>query len=353
MHDGHGDGDSEVEPVDDKRLWIVEAEFANVMAQGKREGNTLLPALRDVWDGGSIKPLTKGKGLWSTDPHIAIHGNITPGELRDRLQKREVLGGTFNRFIWCWAERTSLVALPPPTDDSTVTALAERIAQALRFACGRYPTSRESRRAELDAEAADFYTSVYGELRAPHPAGELVAAATERSAPICLRVALLHAILHHSLTITRQHVEVGYRWAMYSRDTTAYVLDTLAGEARNTEAETKLIAFLRERPKHDADRRTLTRECFKGHVSGEALDRVLRPLLDDGLIIRREEELKAGGRKRIVYQLANNANSANNQSQSGLARFAVGANNANYDAVAAHTQKPDDTPPSPAWETTL
>ncbi len=99
VHDGYKQGKEGVPPVHDKRLWVVEAEFSNVLAQGKREGNTLLPALRDVWDGGNIQPLTKGKGMWSTHPHIALHGNITPGELQARIEAREINGGTFNRIL--------------------------------------------------------------------------------------------------------------------------------------------------------------------------------------------------------------------------------------------------------------
>jgi hypothetical protein len=60
IHDGWTQGKTEVEPIHDKRLFVVEPEFANVLHQGKREGNTLSSALRDAWDGGSIKPATKG-----------------------------------------------------------------------------------------------------------------------------------------------------------------------------------------------------------------------------------------------------------------------------------------------------
>ena len=47
MHDGYTEGKTEVEAVLDKRLVVIESEFANVPHQGKREGNTLFvgPAL--------------------------------------------------------------------------------------------------------------------------------------------------------------------------------------------------------------------------------------------------------------------------------------------------------------------
>ncbi|MBC7621604.1 MAG: hypothetical protein H7293_21935, partial [Candidatus Saccharibacteria bacterium] len=71
IHDGYTEGKTEVEAVLDKRLLVIESEFANVLHQGKREGNTLSAALRDCWDGVSMKPATKSSRLWATDPPIA------------------------------------------------------------------------------------------------------------------------------------------------------------------------------------------------------------------------------------------------------------------------------------------
>lgn len=48
IHDGYKEGKTDVPPVDDKRLWVVETEFANVLHQSRRDGNTLSAALRDA-----------------------------------------------------------------------------------------------------------------------------------------------------------------------------------------------------------------------------------------------------------------------------------------------------------------
>ncbi|MEB8487282.1 MULTISPECIES: hypothetical protein [Acidithiobacillus] len=331
VHDGCRQGKEEVPAVDDKRLWIVEAEFSNVLAQGKREGNTLLPALRDVWDGGNIQPLTKGRGMWSTHPHIALHGNITPGELQARIEAREINGGTFNRILMVWAERTCMVALPEPTDTSVVAGFARRIEDAIRWARGSYPTTRDSRKASMTPAAAHLWESLYTELKRPHPAGDLVAAATERRAPICLRIALIHAILEKSLMITPDHIRVGHAWAQYGAATAAYVLAGMGGQARDTDRERKVLAFLDKQPGNEADRRTITASCFKNRVSGRDLDRVLAPLVEDGALHRREVDPKAGGRKRVIYalQCANIANIADNQQRRGFERVEQCANNAN------------------------
>jgi len=340
VHDGYKAGKEEVPAVEDKRLWIIESEFANVLAQGKREGNTLLPALREVWDGGNIQPLTKGPGLWATRPHIALHGNITPGELAARIEAREINGGTFNRILMVWAERTRLVAHPAPTDSDVVDHFARRIEDGIRWARGSYPATRNSRRASLTPQAAALWEALYPGLRKPHPAGELIAAATERRAPICLRIALIHAVLEKSLMITPEHIRVGYAWAQYGAETAAYVLAGLGGQARNTDKERKLLAFLDQQPGKEADRRTLINTCFHGHIDAKTLDRVLHPLVDDGAIHRREEEPKAGGRKRVIYALtcADHADFADNQQRRGFRRADFDADIA--DNAPGHAQSP-------------
>ena len=45
--------------VTDKRLMIVEAEFAGALAVMERHGNTLSPVLRKAWDGDRLATLTR------------------------------------------------------------------------------------------------------------------------------------------------------------------------------------------------------------------------------------------------------------------------------------------------------
>lgn len=76
IHDGWTQGKEEVPPIDDKRLLAVESEFANVLHQTRREGNTLTTALRDAWDGTCIKPAIKTNRVWASNPHIGILADI-------------------------------------------------------------------------------------------------------------------------------------------------------------------------------------------------------------------------------------------------------------------------------------
>jgi hypothetical protein len=85
MHDGYRQGKQEIPAIDDKRLWVVESEFANVLHQGRREGNTLSAALRDCWDGVSLKPATKSNRMYASHPHVCLSGAISPSELTEMM----------------------------------------------------------------------------------------------------------------------------------------------------------------------------------------------------------------------------------------------------------------------------
>ena len=69
----------EVDPgVTDKRLYILESEFAGALAVMKRGGNTLSRVIRDGWDRGDLATLTKNSPARATGAHISIVGHISP-----------------------------------------------------------------------------------------------------------------------------------------------------------------------------------------------------------------------------------------------------------------------------------
>jgi hypothetical protein len=49
--------------ITDKRLMVIEPEFASALAVADRPGNTLSPLLRKAWDGAKLNTLTKNSPL--------------------------------------------------------------------------------------------------------------------------------------------------------------------------------------------------------------------------------------------------------------------------------------------------
>ncbi len=95
--------------IEDKRLLVVEQEFANVLKQTERQGNTLSPILRQGWETGNLRSMTKNSPAQATNAHISIIGHITDEELRRYLTATESANGFGNRFLWFMVRRSKLL----------------------------------------------------------------------------------------------------------------------------------------------------------------------------------------------------------------------------------------------------
>ncbi|MDM0051413.1 toprim domain-containing protein [Variovorax sp. J22R115] len=321
IHDGYMDGKTEVAPIHDKRLWVVESEFANVLSQTKREGNTLSAALRDCWDGVSIRPATKTSRVWASDPHVTLSCAVTPGELRSMLAARELTNGFANRFMMVYAERDHYVAFPQATPQDKIDDFASRIIDVLRTVGADRHVETDARRMQLTPAAQELYEKLYlGELN-DQSAGELVNALIERRAPTLLRLAMLFAIFDKSEAVDVPHVEAGLAWVRLWTDSVKFVFASALDEV--TAAETsatadKIIKFLAD--KGSASRKAITVECFGGHLSKDKIDAALDELLLTTPARIEVETAPTAGRPAKIYRLtdANKAKVAKDQQRRAL-----------------------------------
>ncbi|MDM0113927.1 DUF3987 domain-containing protein [Variovorax sp. J22R133] len=321
IHDGYMDGKNEVPPIHDKRLYVVESEFANVLNQTKRDGNTLSPALRDVFDGTSIKPATKTNRLGATDPHVAMSCAVTPSELRSMLATRELTNGFANRFMMVFAEREHLVPFPRPTSPHVIDGFADRIIDALKWIGADRPVETDVREMKLTPAAQRHYEKLYhGELN-DQSAGELVNALVERRAPILLRMAMLFAIFDKRNEIDVPHVGAAMAWVRYWTDSVKYIFATALDEV--TVAETsananKILKFLTS--KGSASRTDISVECFARHLSKDKIDAALDELLSHTPALIEVETVPSTRRPQKMYRLmdANKAKLAKFEQQRAL-----------------------------------
>ena len=282
IHDGYTQGKTEVPPIDDKRLWIVENEFANVLHQSKRDGNTLSAALRDAWDGMSIKPAIKSARIWATDPHIALHASVTPGELRELMSTRELSNGFANRFLMLWAERSKVEPFPRPASRETVHDLADRTAKVITFALGSYPANKDTRRMELSDAARNAWDKAYRALIEPE-ATDTLTGLMERSTAYALRLAMLFALTDQSLTVELKHLKAGLAWVKYSRQSVRYIFTSaaeLADSEVGRENADKILEFLGKHP-NGASRTTINNDCFDKRASAGRIDDAIKLLLSE------------------------------------------------------------------------
>jgi hypothetical protein len=309
IHDGYKDGKQEIEPIRDKRLWVIESEFANVLHQAKRDGNTLSSCLRDVWDGQSIKPATKSSRIWASDPAVGIHGCITPCELLNLLESREMSNGFANRFLMIWAEKTGSIPFPQPTPQDLLETLSRRTGDVIAFAKGAYPDIKDSRKIHFSDAASILYAEVYStELDRPQ-SSELLTALLERQAPYTCRLAALFALSDRTLLIEERHLIAALAWVRYAKESVRYVFATItsaeADEQRDKMAE-KITAFLKGFP-DGVTRTQLVNDCFQKHGSAERIDDALQSLMTATPpiieLIERPRENGRPGNPTKIYRL--------------------------------------------------
>jgi hypothetical protein len=103
--------------VSDKRLLILEEEFARLLVVGGRKDNTLYSALRDAWDGKEfLYNEAKTSAQKATGALISMIGHITVPELIKTLNTVEHMSGFSNRFLWVAVRRSKVIPLPDWVD---------------------------------------------------------------------------------------------------------------------------------------------------------------------------------------------------------------------------------------------
>ncbi|MFK4595726.1 YfjI family protein [Streptomyces pristinaespiralis] len=252
VRDASGDPESDNydEGVDDKRLLIVESEFASVLAQGKREGNTLLPLIRQAWDGGTLRTMTV-KPKIATDPHVGIIGHITPTELRVRLNEAERAGGTMNRFLPVLSRRSKLLPDGGDLAEADVKALGAELRNVI-------DKGKHTGQMKRSIEAAEHWRSLYTRLAADHAGDGPVAQVVARAAPQVLRLSVTAALLDGRDYIDLPHLEAAEAMWDYAEDSAWYVF---GGGSGNPDLD-RLKTFVDAGGSGGVTRTAITSECF-------------------------------------------------------------------------------------------
>jgi len=262
----------------DKRLLVLEGELAGVLKVMGREGNTLSPVIRQAWDGGRLRTMTKNSPTKSTGAHISIIGHVTKAELIRHLGETEAANGFANRFLWLMVRRSK--ELPFGGEWKTPGALVRRLDAAVRFA-------RTPRVVTWGASARDQWAEVYGPLSDGKPG--LFGAVTGRAEAQTLRLATLYAAMDESASIEREHLEAALALWDYAEESARYIF----GDATGDPVADAILQALRNAGDSGLTR-TEIRDLFKRHQGAERINAALGELLRLGRV-RRETE-QTGGR---------------------------------------------------------
>jgi hypothetical protein len=281
--------------VTDKRLFILESEFAGVLHALQREGNRLSALIRQAWDSGNLRSLTKTPWI-ATNAHISIVGHITATELLHLLSEIDFVNGFANRFWW-FAVRGG----PPLPFGGMPEGLGDLTAQLE----DSVKDARAANRITWTPEARDLWkSSMYCELR-DLPVGRL-GEVLNRSAPHVLRVAGIFCLADRTQAIEPCHlIAAKALWDASIRCATYIFGDSLGDPVAE-----KILGALREVSPAGLTRTEL-HAVLQRHVPTIRIKQALAVLISGGLA-RETREASSGGRLAWnYYALANSAKFAN------------------------------------------
>ena len=184
----------------DKRLLLMEGEFAQVLQVMNRSGCTVSSIIRNAWDTGNLSNLTKGNHMQATDAHMSILAHITKAELRRLMSSVDATNGFSNRFLWCYSSRTKELPdggnIHPEEFYNEVSLIRKNIA-AIQ-AAGSFKVNR-------DEAASKYWHEIYHDLTAAR-VGRW-GSSTSRGAPQVVRISLLFCLLDGKKTIELPHLK--------------------------------------------------------------------------------------------------------------------------------------------------
>jgi len=141
--------------VPDKRLMVVEPEFAGVLSVAERHGNTITQLIRQAWDNHKLQTMTRSSSLSATNAHISVIGHITADELRARLSRTDTANGFANRFLYALVKRSKEMPFGSNLTDSEILHLGDTTRQMVDWTAGSEFFTNKYTRCERSSNQKD------------------------------------------------------------------------------------------------------------------------------------------------------------------------------------------------------
>ncbi|MFI5324058.1 MAG: hypothetical protein ACHQ6U_11160 [Thermodesulfobacteriota bacterium] len=277
-----------VEGVSDKRLLVVESEFAQPLNTLRREGNILSPVIRNSWDSDKLQTLTKISPTKATDPKISIIGHITAQELIAGLNEIQSGNGFANRFLMFCVKRSKSLPFPGGYDSIDIGSLTAKLKKAVEFG----KLAGEIRWAE---KTKPLWAKIYPDLSEGKPG--IIGAITARAEAQVVRLVCIYALLDCSNEIEPEHLKAALAVWSYAEASVRYIFQ---GRALDPLAK-KIREALASRPQGLT--RTEINNLLGGHYNKNRIDEALNTLKALGQAA--SKTIETGGRPVEMWFLIN------------------------------------------------
>jgi len=251
----------------DKRLLILEPEFASVLRAASREISTLSPTLRNGWDSRPLQLLTRTAPVRASDTHISLIGHITVQELRRHATSIEIANGFLNRFVIICCRRVRLLPEGGDPDPLRRSGLPRFLSSAIQHARSVGPV-------RFDQHARTLWRNSYPQLT--QPADGLPGHLTARAEAHTIRLALIYALIDGQTRIYEQHLQAALALWDYAARSAAWTLGHTTGDPIAEQIHTALLRS------PDGLTRTQIRDLCQRNLPAQRVDQALANLAAAG-----------------------------------------------------------------------
>ena len=285
---------TEIPGVADKRLLILEEEFARLLTVASRQGNIISSVARSAWDGAS-RLFVEGKQSpeTATGAHISMIGHITVFELLELLKRVDNQNGFTNRILFIASKRWQEIAEPRWINwELDYPWIVERLQKLV----ARFNTDA-GQRLEWSPEGSAAWRIAYHEMgKAVGTGGGIVGPIIARADAHVLRLTMLYAVLDDSLLMEPHHLKSALAFWDYSKRSAQWAF----GENTGHRQADKLYWALQH---HDGlTRDQVVSEVFSSNYRKTDIDQAVAELFRAQLITVRHEwsEPDKLGRKTAI-----------------------------------------------------
>jgi hypothetical protein len=237
--------------------------------------------LRDAWDRGDLKSLTKTLPIRATDALITVAGHITEEEVRVAVSDLAMANGWANRFLFARVRRSKLLPLGGRLSRKRLTEFG-------RLTAERIEEAKSIDTVGMTAAARRHWVRIYPDLSKGHPG--LYGAITGRAEAQTIRLALVYAVLDGKDKIDVRHLRAASAVWAYCEESARQIFGTRLGNPVADEILGALTAA--------ADERGMTRteisNLFKRHRRADEIKTALEALAKEGKIRSLGKSLTAG-----------------------------------------------------------
>ena len=228
---------------------VQEGEYSTLLRSAARDGSTLDQKLRSAFDGTVLANLRSKESIQLDPPYwVAALTGITPAELRKLMRQDDALTGAANR--WLYVPVVKRPGIFPEEQPKLPADLSTALSNARASQIG-------PREIAVDA-AVSSALSQYAEWVLEVSTG-VAQDMIRRYQTIAARIALVHAAVERSETVTMVHLDRAIALTEYARRGITWVFGQTVG-ARDSDL---LLRVLQEQPDGRLAKNKITQHVFR------------------------------------------------------------------------------------------